>query len=102
MKEVEVGTDLVEAKKCINALVFAIDDVSVLQHVKRIMLGLVDEIERLRTPPLAALHDREAMEAARYIDNYLGDVDEITSVKFAVAASKVARALLQGHDRGSP
>lgn len=42
------GSDIVEAKKAINCLVFAIDDATVLADVRRIMLGLVDEVERVR------------------------------------------------------
>jgi uncharacterized protein YkvS len=58
-------SDIVEAKKAINCLVFAIEDASVLVDVKRIMQGLVDEVERRRAGRAAVVEEcRQAAETA--------------------------------------
>ncbi len=79
-------TDIVEAKKAINCLMFAIDDASVLADVKRIMQGMIDEVERLRAGRVAMWAEcREA--CAKVADRY--------AMGAATPADGIARSIAQ-------
>ncbi len=87
-------SDIEEAKKAVNCLVFAINDASVLADVKRIMQGLIDECERLRSGR-AAVWAECVEECAKVADEYVGEPPD-EELDLALEIADEIRALTGG------